>query len=230
MCGIGGILPAPGHGPAPLEALSRLLSVLDHRGPDGFGVFRDHGVALGHTRLSIIDLTGGAQPLCNEDGAIWVTFNGEIFNYLELRDELAALGHVFRTRSDTEVIVHAFEAWGEQAWLRFNGQFAFALWDARRRELHLVRDPMGILPLHYARTPRGLVFASEIKGLFASGYVRPAFDGAGLVQVFSRWSSRAPHTPFQGVEALAPGTALRVSADGVIRATRYYVPDLAPDP
>jgi asparagine synthase (glutamine-hydrolysing) len=230
MCGIGGILPSPGRGPASRAALERMLSVLDHRGPDGYGIFRDAGVALGHTRLSIIDLTGGAQPLCNEDGTVWLTFNGEIFNYVELRETLLALGHVFRTQSDSEVIVHAYEAWGEQAWLRFNGQFAFALWDARQQRLHLVRDPLGILPIHYAETAAGLIFASEAKALFASGYVRPELDPAALVQVFTRWSARSPRSAFRGVATVPPGTALVVEPGRAPVARRYFTLDLTPDP
>lgn len=230
MCGIAGVLVPPRAPPPPLASLRRMLSMIDHRGPDGYGVYRDADVALGHTRLSIIDLEGGAQPLCNEDGTIWVTFNGEIFNYPELRSELVAAGHVFRTRSDTEVIVHAYEQWGEHAWLRFNGQFAFAVWDARRRRLWLVRDPMGILPLQYTVGAHGLAFASEAKCLFAGGYAEPRLDAAGLGQVFSRWSVRAPGTVFEGVEMVPPGVALRIDPGPEIVSTRYYELDFTPDP
>ncbi|HSN43533.1 MAG TPA: asparagine synthetase B, partial [Propionibacteriaceae bacterium] len=138
MCGICGLVSV---GPLPdLDLLLRMIGRLRHRGPDGSGYFRDDHAALGHARLAIIDAAGGAQPLSNEDGSLWITFNGEIFNYLELGDELRALGHVFRTASDTEVIVHAWEEWGEASLSRLNGQWALALWDRERQRLVLSRD------------------------------------------------------------------------------------------
>src|SRR5712671_6252411 len=150
MCGVAGILSiADGAPPPSLDALGRMAAALRHRGPDGTGAYRDARCALAHTRLAIIDLQGGAQPLCEEHGRVWVSFNGEIFNYLELREELTARGHRFATRSDTEAIVHAWEEWGEEAFPRFNGQFAIALWDAREQELVLARDRVGIHPLHW---------------------------------------------------------------------------------
>lgn len=229
VCGISGIFRASAEAPS-IDALERMLSVLEHRGPDGYGVYRDEAVALGHTRLSIIDLEGGAQPLCNEDGTVWLTFNGEIFDYPELRAQLKAAGHVFRTQTDSEVIVHAYEEWGEQAWSRFDGQFAFALWDTRRGLLWLVRDPMGILPLHYVEDPGGLAFGSEAKALFAGGFAAPSFDIASLGQVFSRWSVRAPHTMFEGVRMVPPGAALRIERDGRIETRPYFELDFTTPP
>src|SRR5690242_8433683 len=159
MCGVAGIL--ANNGPPPsVEELRRMASALRHRGPDAAGVYRDTRMGLAHARLSIVDVAGGRQPLCNEDGSLWICFNGEIFNHVELRADLTALGHVFRTRSDTEVIVHAFEQWGEDCFARFNGQFALALWDARGQVLTLARDRMGILPLYVCATPKRLFFAS----------------------------------------------------------------------
>src|SRR5512140_3983169 len=144
MCGIAGCLTLRRGGPPPsIEAVSLMVGALRHRGPDEFGLYRDRVAALGHARLSIIDLATGQQPLCNEDGTLWVVFNGEIFNYVELRAELIALGHSFRTKSDTEVIVHAYEAWGERSFERLNGQWAVALWDAKLRRIVLSRDRMG---------------------------------------------------------------------------------------
>ena len=208
MCGIAGIF-VETHADAPsLEALQHMIAMLRHRGPDGYGLYRDERMGLGHTRLSIIDLVGGAQPMANEDESMWVTLNGEIFNYLELRQELTDRGHRFQTRSDTEVIVHSFEEYGERAWSKFNGQFAFALWDRRRRRLWLVRDRLGILPLFYARRPAAVLFASEMKALFATGELEPHFDPTGLAQVFTRWSASPPATVFSGVCAVLPGTAL----------------------
>ena len=156
MCGICGIV-TPARGPAPdLAQIRRMMGRMAHRGPDGSGIYRDQRAALGHVRLAIIDVAGGAQPLCNEDGSLWITFNGEIFNYMEIGAELAGLGHVMRTRSDTEVIVHAFEQWGPGCFERFNGQWALALWDSRSRELVLSRDRMGVRPLYYATGQRHL--------------------------------------------------------------------------
>ena len=142
MCGIAGMVSTKGDiEPPQLESLTRMAGALSHRGPDEFGLYRDRRAGLAHARLSIIDLSTGQQPLSNEAGSLWIAFNGEIFNYLELRDDLERAGHRFKTRSDTEVIVHAYEEWGVDAFSKFNGQWAVALWDARNRELVLARDP-----------------------------------------------------------------------------------------
>jgi len=228
MCGIAGILTAPGAEPPSFDTLHSMVAMLRHRGPDEYGYYRDERVGLGHARLSIIDLAGGAQPLSNEDGTIWVTFNGEIFNYVELRNELERAGHRFATRTDTEVIVHAFEEYGPAAWRRFNGQFAFALWDRRERQLWLVRDPLGILPLFYATAGEAVVFASEVKALFAAAALAPRFDAAVLRHVFTRWAAVPPATVFAGVRCLPPGTAL--CFNDRLRATesRHWRLDLAP--
>jgi asparagine synthase (glutamine-hydrolysing) len=228
MCGIAGILKAPGAEPVSLDALNGMIAMLRHRGPDEYGYYRDERVGLGHARLSIIDLTSGAQPIANEDGTIWITFNGEIFNYVELRHELEQAGHRFATRTDTEVIIHAYEEYGPAAWQRFNGQFAFALWEQRARKLWLVRDPLGILPLFYALTDRALVFGSEAKALFASGLLAPRFDSLALRQVFTRWSAVAPATIFAGVRCVPPGTALCWDEQLRVRESRYWQLDLAP--
>ncbi len=228
MCGIAGILVA--QGTVPLDDLERMVAVQAHRGPDGYGLYRDGPVGLGHARLSIIDVSGGAQPLRNEDGSVWVTFNGEIFNYIELRRDLEALGHRFRTASDTEVIVHAYEQWGERAWGRFNGQFAFGLWDAGRRRLWLVRDPFGIHPLHYSVAGARVVFASEVKALFASRHVTPRFDPEGLLHVFTRWSAPAPGTVFAGVRSVAPGGWVSFDTDLREESGAWWAPDFRTDP
>ncbi len=207
-----------------------MVAMLRHRGPDGYGLFRDEGIGLAHARLSIIDLTGGAQPIHNEDRSIWVVYNGEIFNYPELREELEQRGHRFYTRTDTEVIVHAYEEYGDGAWERFNGQFAFALWDGRRRRLWLTRDRVGILPLFYARSGDRLLFASEAKALFASGSVEPRFDPTGLVQVFTRWSTSDRTTVFEGVRSVPLGTAMCFDDQLGERSRRFWEPDLAEDP
>jgi asparagine synthase (glutamine-hydrolysing) len=207
MCGIAGVLTLSEGAPAPgLDDVRAMVGAMRHRGPDEFGLYRDRRVALGHARLSIIDLASGQQPLSNEDGTLWVVFNGEIFNYVELRAELVALGHAFRTHSDTEVIVHAFEAWGDAAFERFNGQFAIALWDARREALVLARDRLGVRPLHLCEHGGRLWFASEVKALFAGDPTIPrALDPVGLAETFRFWTVVAPQTVFQGVTELEPG-------------------------
>lgn len=210
-----------------MQRLRSMVAVLRHRGPDGFGIFRDDHIGLAHMRLSIIDLVSGDQPLTNEDGSVWLSFNGEIFNYVELRRELVAAGHRFATQGDSEVIVHGYEQWGDAVWAKLNGQFAVALWDARSRRLWLARDRVGILPLHYTITGRQLVFGSEAKAMFASGLVDPKLDPAGLTDVFTRWAATAPRTVFTGVQAVRPGTAICVDTDLRVREHRWWQPDLA---
>ena len=203
MCGICGIATT---GPAPgLGVVSAMMGALAHRGPDGSGWLRDHRAILGHTRLSLIDAAGGAQPLGNEDDSVWVTFNGEIFNYVELADELRAKGHRFATRSDTEVIVHAFEEWGTGCFDRFNGQWALALWDRRNQRLVLSRDRLGVRPLYYHLLPGRIAFASEVKALFADPDIPRELDPTGLGQVLTFWSTVAPQTPFRDIRQLPPG-------------------------
>jgi len=234
MCGIAGIMVGAGEAPADHGRLRAMAAALAHRGPDGHGFFRDARVGLAHARLSIVDIAGGSQPLTGEDGSVWLSFNGEIFNHVELRRELASLGHRFATSSDTEVIVHCYEQYGERAWTMLNGQFAFALWDRRARRLWLVRDRVGMLPLHWAQSGDAVVFASEAKALFASGLVSPRLDAGGLAQVFTRWSTLAPTTAFAGVHSVRPGSALCVDAGGEgrpsVREQRWWQPDMAVDP
>ena len=202
-----------------------MVAMLAHRGPDGHGFYRDSRAGLAHARLSLIDLAGGFQPIHNHDRSLWLTFNGEIFNYKELRAELAALGHRFYTQGDGEVIVHAFERYGANAWRMLNGQFAFALWDTRARCLWLVRDRMGVLPLHYSVAGNHLVFASEAKAIFAGGRVRRDLDPRGIAEAFTLWSTIAPRTAFRDVRSVRPATALCI--DGNLRLTeqRYWEPD-----
>ena len=230
MCGVCGIVSHDS--PPDLTLLRRMMGRLGHRGPDGNGYFRDQRAALGHTRLAIIDASGGAQPLCNEDGTVWVTFNGEIFNYVELGAELRHRGHIFQTASDTEVIVHAWEEWGENCFSRFNGQWAFALWDRRTDRLVLSRDRLGICPLFFIRRPRGLLFASEVKSLFADWSVERAFDPVGLGQTFTYWSPVAPRTVFRGVEQLEPGYYAVLDRDGFRKAPYWSItfPDHGREP
>jgi len=218
MCGIAGVIALQeGLPPPSLDDLRAMLGALRHRGPDEFGLYRDERAGLAHARLSIVDLATGQQPLSNEDGTLWVVFNGEIYNHLELRAELEGLGHAFRTRSDTEVIVHAWEAWGEGAFVRFNGQFAIALWDAPRRTLVLARDRLGVRPLYLAPHRGRLWFASEVKALFAGAPDLPrALDPEGLAETFTFWTVVPPQAVFQGVSELEPGHLRVVSPAGTV--------------
>jgi asparagine synthase (glutamine-hydrolysing) len=230
MCGIAGVMNLRASlAPPDLDCLGVMAGALRHRGPDEFGIYRDRLAGLAHARLSIIDLTTGQQPLSNERGTLWIAFNGEIFNYLELRDELVTRGHRFQTRSDTEVIVHAYEEWGPGAFRRFNGQWAVGLWDSDRRELVLARDPFGVRPLYVTERGGRLMFASEVKALFAADPSLPRrIDAAGLDQVFTFWAPVAPRTVFEGIEEVEPGTVRVYSADGM-RQTRSYEPAFPDD-
>jgi asparagine synthase (glutamine-hydrolysing) len=233
MCGLAGILRASDGASSrqsgrdvSLDALARMAAALRHRGPDGYGFFADRRAGLAHVRLSIIDLAGGAQPLTNEDERLVVVFNGEIYNYVELTSELRALGHTFRTRSDTEVLVHGWEEWGGGLFERLNGQFAFVLYDRLRHTAVLARDRFGIRPLFYADPSRhggDLLVASEAKALFASGEVAAEPDLAGLDEVFTFWSARAPRTVFGGVEQLPPGS-WALWRNGALVTRRYWEP------
>src|SRR5438094_898818 len=197
-----------------------------HRGPDGFGLHVDDRVGLTNARLSVIDLARGAQPMTNEDGSVFIVYNGEIFNHLALRGELEARGHLFRTRSDTEVLVHAYEQWGERMLERLNGQFAFAIYDRRAGSVFLARDRFGILPLYYAERDGDLYFASEVKALLVTGEVERALDPQGLDEIFTFWAARPPRTPFRGIRALEPGCCARWQ-DGRLAVRRYYALDYA---
>ena len=200
-----------------------MLPPIRHRGPDGSGIYVDpqFRAALGHTRLSIVDLAGGAQPIHNEDATVWVSFNGEIFNYLELRQALQQAGHRFYTQSDTEVIVHAYEQYGDDFVAHLNGQFAIALWDARRGRLLLVRDRVGILPLYYSRQGTRLLFASEMKALLPLLPEAPRLSPTTLDQIFTFWAPQSPHTIFEGVLEIPPGRLL-VLDGGVLRESIYW--------
>jgi asparagine synthase (glutamine-hydrolysing) len=231
MCGIAGIVALRDHAEAPSrEQLVDMAGALRHRGPDEFGLYRDDRAGLAHARLSIIDLSSGQQPMSNEDGAWWVVFNGEIFNYVELRAELETLGHVFRTRSDTEVIVHAYEAWGANAFRRFNGQWAIALWNRFDHTLVLARDPFGVRPLYICEHAGRLYFASEVKAIFASdASIERAFDPVGIDQVFTFWTPVPPQTVFKGVTELEPG-GVRIYAGGRITEARAWDPSYPASP
>jgi asparagine synthase (glutamine-hydrolysing) len=177
MCGIVGVFDVRGNREISRGLVERMNETQHHRGPDESGIHLERGLGLGHRRLSIIDLATGQQPLYNEDGSVVVVFNGEIYNFQELIPELTRLGHIFHTRSDTEVIVHAWEAWGAECVKRFRGMFAFALWDRNREILFLARDRLGVKPLYYAALNDGtLIFGSELKALTAHAGLDRALD------------------------------------------------------
>ncbi|UCI07390.1 asparagine synthase (glutamine-hydrolyzing) [Mesorhizobium sp. B1-1-8] len=225
MCGIAGIVALNAAAPPPSrEALLRMVGTLAHRGPDERGLYRDRRAGLAHARLSIVDLLHGQQPLTNDDGSTWIVFNGEIFNYLELRDRLISLGHRFRTHSDTEVVLHAYLAWGQAAFERMNGQWALAIWDSAAGRLVLSRDRYGICPLHFCEHGGRLFFASEVKAIFAAETaIRRAFDPAGIDQTFTLWTVVAPQNVFQGIRELPPGH-IRVYENGVTRERAFWEP------
>jgi asparagine synthase (glutamine-hydrolysing) len=187
-----------------------MIHTLRHRGPDGFGYYTSAGIGLAHARLSIIDLATGDQPIRNEDGTVWVVFNGEIFNYIELRAELEKRGHCFYTTSDTEVLVHLYEDFGERFVEHLNGQFSIALWDISANRLVLARDRVGIRPLFYAWSQQRLLFGSEAKAIFAEGSVAPSLDTRSLIETFSYWCPLEGRSAFTGIHALPPGNIMVV--------------------
>ena len=209
MCGITGIVDLMGRREIDQSLLLRMNASQIHRGPDAGGEHREPGVALGHRRLSIIDVATGQQPLFNEDHSIIVVFNGEIYNFQSLIPELQALGHVFRTRSDTEVIVHAWEAWGERCVDRFRGMFAFALWDRNKETLFLARDRLGVKPLFYATLPDGLVvFGSELKSVLLHPQITQVIDPCAVEEYFTIGYVAEPRTIFKSILKLEPGHTL----------------------
>ena len=224
MCGITGIVDLRGDRPIDEAVLRRMNGLLSHRGPDGDGFHVSPGVGLGHRRLSIIDLEGGKQPLYNEDRSVVVTFNGEIFNFMEIETELLARGHTFRTRSDTEVIVHAWEEWGERCLERFNGMFAFALWDERQKMLFVARDRLGVKPLYYTQLADGcVVFGSELKALLAHPKVPRRIDPRAVEDYFTFGYVPDPKTIYAGVLKLEPGAFLLAQrGTGQLQPVRYW--------
>ena len=214
MCGIAGLLSFRRTATPGVDELHAMLSRLHHRGPDGTGFHVDGPVGLAHARLSIIDPQGGAQPIFNEDRSVCVIFNGEIFNYIELRARLREQGHRFATDSDTEVLVHLYEQHGDDFVEHLNGQFAIALWDSRRQRLLLARDRVGIRPLFYTWNDGRLAFASEVKALFALPEVPRRLDPLGLASVFNCWAVLPPRTVFEGVMALPSGHLMVIDATG----------------
>lgn len=228
MCGIVGILNGI-HGRAVEAAqLRQMLALIRHRGPDQFGIYLEDGVGLGSARLSIIDLSSGQQPISNEDESLWIVFNGEIFNYVELRPELEARGHQFSTSTDTEIILHLYEDFGPDCLQYLNGQFAIAIWDTRSSSLFLARDRLGIRPVFYTTIADDFIFASEIKALLADRRITPEFDPVAIDQIFTFWSPLSPRTAFNGVSELPPGHYLLLQSGELPKPVPYWRVEFPP--
>jgi asparagine synthase (glutamine-hydrolysing) len=224
MCGIVGVLD---HGGAPVDrqALERACASIAHRGPDDEGIHIDGPVGLGHRRLSIIDVSAdGHQPMCNEDETVWLTYNGEIYNFRDLRRLLEARGHRFRSHTDSEVLVHGWEEWGESLVDRLNGIFAFAIWDGRTHELFLARDRFGVKPLYLCSSGGALLFASEVKAILAYRGAPARLSLPALMEYMTFQNVLGEHTLFDGVTMLPPGTTARVALDGTVQRRTYFDP------
>jgi len=224
MCGIAGYFNVNAPPQQDLRCLERMIWTLRHRGPDGFGFFQDGRIGLAHARLSIVDLEGGWQPIHNEDKTLWIIFNGEIFNYPELRQQLISRGHCFATDSDTEVIIHLYEDRGEACLDELNGQFALAIYDQQRQSLFLARDRMGIRPLFYTMQGGRLFFGSEIKAIFAADteHIPRQLDPSVMREIFTFWSPAGSETVFSGIRQLDPGCWLKVDRNGQVETRKYW--------
>ena len=221
MCGIAGVFGLQKELKLGRTTLQRMIQMISHRGPDGEGIYIDEKVGLAHARLSIIDVEGGAQPIYNENQSVWTVFNGEIFNYIELRKDLIARGHLFYTHTDTEVIVHLYEEYGEDFVSRLNGQFAIAIWDITCQKLILVRDRVGIVPLFYTAENGQFLFASEVKAILAALPGAPSMDPAALDQLMTFWAPVSPGTMFKNILELSPGHIL-IAQHGHLLTHKYW--------
>lgn len=221
MCGIVGIQNFNETKKISINSIERMISILHHRGPDEKGIYIDDNIGLGHSRLSIIDLFSGSQPIHNEDETLWIVYNGEVYNYPELRNELKKSGHLFYTNTDTEVIVHLYEEMGADCLNHLNGQFAFAIWDTKKKELFLARDRVGIRPLYYTTHNRAFYFASEIKAIFTIEEIEREIDPIAMDQIFTFWTTLPGRTAFKNIKELKPGHFLKVS-NNTIREEKYW--------
>lgn len=228
MCGIAGILYFDSQTPVDPRVLQRMTRVLRHRGPDDEGYHFGPGIGLGNRRLSIVDVEGGHQPMANEDGSLWITLNGEIYNHADFRDWLANRGHRFQTRADTEVVLHLYEEYGSECPRRLNGIFGFALWDEPRRRLLLARDHLGVKPLYYYSDGRLLLFASEIKALLEFPGFASQLDEQAVAEYFHFGTPWGPRTFFRGVRLLEPGHIL-IAEKGELHEKCYWNVDYSPD-
>jgi asparagine synthase (glutamine-hydrolysing) len=227
MCGIAGIYNFNNGKAVSLNTLKNMIAVVKYRGPDGFGFYHDENIGLAHSRLSIIDLESGMQPIHNENKKIWIAFNGEIFNYVELRECLEEGGHVFYTKTDTEVIVHLYEKYGTGCLQYLNGQFAFVIWDENEDRLFMARDRVGISPLFYTTVNGSLIFASEIKSLFMDERVRREIDPYAMDQIFTFWMTLPPRTAFKDIFELPAGHYMVVKGNNR-QVVKYWDADFSP--
>lgn len=216
MCGIAGIYNSADTLHSPENLLRRMLARIQYRGPDESGIYINNRVALGNVRLSIIDIQSGQQPLSSPDGKYWIVFNGEIFNYIELKADLKRLGYFFRTESDTEVLLNSYLEYGSDCLNRLNGQFVFAIWNNEQKELFIARDRVGIRPLFYTRTQNSFVFGSEIKTLFEHPDVKPEIDPVSMSQIFTFWTTITPRTVFKRIFELPPGHFMKISREQTV--------------
>src|SRR3954470_4354391 len=221
MCGIAGIVSSDRLHPEDRERVVAMRDVIAHRGPDDAGLFADGQAALGHRRLSIVDLAAGHQPISNETDTAWIVFNGEIYNHLAVREQLESAGHQYKTRSDTETILHAYEQWGDASVEHLRGMFAFAVWDASRRRLLLARDRLGVKPLYWTRAGDRLLFGSEIKAILESGLIRAEANEEALPELLSTRYLSGTETLFKGIHRLQPGHTLTFDR-GQISIGRYW--------
>lgn len=221
MCGIAGIVNLGHQQPITPDALRRMVSIQQHRGPDESGAYIDDIIGLAHARLSIIDLKDGTQPIHNEDKSLWIIYNGEVFNYPELRQALIQHGHKFYTTSDTEVILHLYEEKGIDCLNELNGQYAFAIWNSKNKTLFLARDRVGILPLHYTIQNNRLYFASEVKAIFTNKEINRSLDSESLDQIFTYWTTLPVKTAFSNINELPPAHYMLISQNE-IKTDKYW--------
>jgi asparagine synthase (glutamine-hydrolysing) len=221
MCGIGGFINDGFNAGQKELVLNKMLTRIRHRGPDETGLYINSECSMGNVRLSIVDLSSGQQPLCNQDGTLWIAYNGEVYNHVELRTKLEKKGHQFRTNCDTEVVLHMFEEYGPESLEELNGQFAFSIWDEKTKSLFLARDRFGIRPLFYTRNDAGFIYASEIKCLFEHPDVQRSVNLRGLKESLIFWAPLSPNTVFNGIEEVPPGYYLKV-CDGQYTFQQYW--------
>ncbi|MBT8182304.1 MAG: asparagine synthase (glutamine-hydrolyzing) [Eudoraea sp.] len=229
MCGIAGFYNYRGENEWRNTILRKMLTRIRHRGPDESGTYLSEQVGLGSVRLSIIDLSTGTMPLSNEDESLWIVFNGEVYNYIELREELEKKGHVFSTHSDTEVIVHLYQEYGSNFLSKLNGQFAIAIWDKNKEELFLARDRVGIRPLYYTQVGNTLVFGSEIKALMEFPGLDLQLSPRALSQFYNFWTALTPETAFEGIKELSPGSYMICNSQGLHLKKYWDLPLFSPD-
>src|SRR6266566_4198517 len=226
MCGIAGVVQFSSDARVDPETVRRMCRAIVHRGPDDDGIYVQGGVGIGMRRLSIIDLATGHQPISNEDGTVWIVFNGEIYNHRVVREQLQARGHRYTTNSDTETVVHAYEEYGRDCVHHLRGMFAFAIWDTKQKRLFIARDRLGIKPLYYRMNADTFLFGSEIKVLLAHPEVRPEFNRAGLPEYLAFGYLSGADTFYSGIRKLMPGHWLEVNEAGDVRIEQYW--DLQP--